>query len=84
MLEHGPRQAYAVSPTTLDKNQMTTYAIGDIHGCLDSLEALLGVVPFNRHDQVVFLGDYIDRGPDSKGVVERLCCIINLPLVTQM
>lgn len=49
---------------------MKTYAIGDIHGCLNSLKRLSDLVRFQRRDLIVFLGDYIDRGPDSKGVIE--------------
>ncbi len=55
------------------------YAIGDIHGRLDLLEDLLGRISDDatgyRADQerhLVFLGDYIDRGSESRGVVERL------------
>jgi serine/threonine protein phosphatase 1 len=48
------------------------YAIGDIHGCVDKLEALLDRLPLEPGDRLVFLGDYVDRGPDAKGVVERL------------
>ena len=53
---------------------MATIAIGDIHGNLKALEGLLEkVLPIlNRDDAVVFLGDYIDRGPDSRGCVERI------------
>ncbi len=46
------------------------WLIGDIHGCLSELEALLKKIP--QDDQLIFLGDYIDRGPDSKGCIERL------------
>lgn len=54
------------------------YAVGDIHGRLDLLNTLIESI---REDAerahahapiVVFLGDYIDRGPDSRGVIERL------------
>ena len=55
------------------------YAIGDIHGRLDLLECLLGLIDEDRKGReraavttFVFLGDYVDRGPDSKGVVARL------------
>lgn len=48
------------------------WAIGDIHGRLDKLDALLGKLPIEPGDRFVFLGDYVDRGPDSAGVVERL------------
>jgi len=53
---------------------MATIAIGDIHGNLGPLDDLLSrVVPEVRsEDTLVFLGDYIDRGPDSKGCVERI------------
>ena len=48
------------------------YAIGDIHGCLKTLKALLKKLPYQPDDLLVFIGDYIDRGPDSKGVLEFL------------
>lgn len=50
-----------------------TYVIGDIHGCLETLMELLGKInPDLEHDTLVFLGDYVDRGPDSKGVIDQL------------
>jgi serine/threonine protein phosphatase 1 len=52
-----------------------TYAIGDIHGCLDKLLDLVKRCQLDAGKQpakFVFLGDYIDRGPDSRGVVEFL------------
>jgi len=53
---------------------MATIAIGDIHGNLPALDDLLGQVSdeVGREDVVVFLGDYIDRGPDSRGCVEAI------------
>ena len=48
------------------------YAIGDIHGCSKALKALMAKLPLHPADQLVFLGDYIDRGPDSRGVVDFL------------
>lgn len=47
-------------------------AIGDIHGCQDHLRHLLDLVDLQAEDRMVFLGDYIDRGPDSKGVLDDL------------
>jgi serine/threonine protein phosphatase 1 len=48
-----------------------TFAIGDIHGELMQLKALMAKLPkLDAEDTVVFLGDYIDRGPHSKQVVE--------------
>lgn len=55
---------------------MPTYAIGDIHGCLEELEILIKKLEtqenFSEEDTLVFVGDYIDRGPDSKGVIDYL------------
>lgn len=49
------------------------YAVGDIHGCLDKLERLLAKIdPDPMRDQLIFLGDYIDRGPSSYEVVAYL------------
>ncbi len=47
-------------------------AVGDIHGQLTMLNRLLDDVQPQATDQFVFLGDYIDNGNDSRGVVERL------------
>lgn len=49
-----------------------TLAIGDIHGHFRALLKLEELVPFRDDDQLVFLGDYIDRGPDSKEVIQWL------------
>jgi len=48
------------------------YAIGDIHGELEKLERLLDTLQLAADDRLVFLGDYVDRGPESAGVVSRL------------
>jgi len=47
-------------------------AIGDIHGCAKTLEAMLTQLKAYPDAGFVFLGDYIDRGPDSYGVIELL------------
>jgi len=57
---------------------LRVYAVGDIHGRLDLLDAILTRIeadhaarpPAERH--IIFLGDLVDRGPDSAGVVERI------------
>jgi serine/threonine protein phosphatase 1 len=49
-----------------------TIAIGDIHGCSAALRALIDAVAPGPADTVVTLGDYIDHGPDSRGVLELL------------
>lgn len=51
---------------------MGIYAVGDIHGHLDKLESLINKLPLTTDDRLIFLGDYIDRGPDSMAVVEYL------------
>src|SRR5579864_2214761 len=63
---------------------MRTLAIGDIHGCLRALDALLNEVNPQSDDLVVTLGDYVDRGPESQDVLDRIlalrqeCRCINL------
>lgn len=52
------------------KNKLV--AIGDIHGCLKSIEALWNKLEPWSNLPHIFVGDYIDRGPDSKGVVDFL------------
>ncbi|KQV66223.1 metallophosphoesterase family protein [Rhizobium sp. Root1220] len=50
-----------------------TFAIGDIHGCIEPLNRLLDRIDaYASGGTVVFLGDYVDRGPDSRAVVARL------------
>jgi len=56
---------------------MRVYAVGDIHGCLIELDSLLATIlndaaGYDGERQLVFLGDYVDRGPDSRGVLDRL------------
>jgi serine/threonine protein phosphatase 1 len=52
----------------------TTCVIGDIHGCSSSLTQLLHKV-LHRADTFVFLGDYVDRGPNSKEVVATILAL---------
>ena len=54
---------------------MRTLVIGDIHGCLTALDAVLAFSGVSAADTLILLGDYIDRGPDPAGVIKR---IINL------
>jgi serine/threonine protein phosphatase 1 len=51
---------------------MRILAIGDIHGCLRAFDTLLEMVDPQPDDLLITLGDYVDRGPDSKGVLDRL------------
>lgn len=49
------------------------FAVGDIHGCHGKLVALMARLPIDKStDTLVFLGDYINRGPDSRKVVDTL------------
>lgn len=48
------------------------YAVGDIHGQVRMLRALLAGIPLKDEDTLLFIGDYIDRGEDSKAVIETL------------
>ena len=52
-----------------------TFAVGDIHGCYDELQVLIDAISPTTNDTLVFLGDYIDRGDNSKAVLDT---IINL------
>jgi len=51
---------------------MNKYAVSDIHGCLKTFKALLKKINFTKEDQLYILGDYIDRGPHSKGVFDYI------------
>lgn len=53
------------------------YAIGDVHGCLEQLNRLLNAIEMDLNKRgarghLIFLGDLVDRGPDSAGVIDRL------------
>lgn len=49
-----------------------TIAIGDIHGCSTALAKLIELIDPQPEDVVVPLGDFMDRGIDSKGVIDQL------------
>lgn len=57
---------------------MKRYVVGDIHGCYEELKELLRKIEHDAWEQeykIIFVGDYVDRGPDSKKVVE---CIMHM------
>ena len=56
------------------------YAVGDIHGEREMLQELLAKLPLQTGDRLVFMGDYVDRGPDSKGVVDTRYLVFDLSL----
>lgn len=51
---------------------MSTWAITDIHGCALTFQSLLRSIRFSREDTLFLLGDYIDRGPRSKQVLDTI------------
>lgn len=52
-----------------------TIAIGDVHGCSRALQAIVEAIAPQPHDQIVVLGDFIDRGPDTRGVIDELLAL---------
>jgi len=75
---NGLFEAYSSSPGPAGPDGYRAYAVGDVHGRLDLLDRLLSKIETDiasrrrRENFIVFLGDLIDRGPDSAAVVERL------------
>lgn len=75
---------FVAAPASLPPNQRV-YAIGDVHGCLDRLAAMHALIAADlaerpvREPLLVHLGDYVDRGPDSAGVVGRLAGRVTMP-----
>lgn len=69
------------SPASKPNMPQRVYAIGDVHGCAAQLDRLIAAI--DADDQacggppgtIILLGDLIDRGPDSAGVVERLIAL---------
>lgn len=54
-----------------------TLVISDIHGCIKQFDQLLIQVEFNpKYDQLILLGDYVDKGPHSKFVVDRVIDLV--------
>lgn len=51
---------------------MRKFTISDIHGCLKTFKALLNKIEFTKEDELYLLGDFIDRGPNSKGVFDDI------------
>ncbi len=56
----------------MKQNTGRTFVVGDIHGCATELERLLRRLELGPSDRIVFLGDYIDRGSDTRSVVDLL------------
>jgi serine/threonine protein phosphatase 1 len=73
------------APASLPPGQRI-YAVGDVHGCLDRLIALHELITEDlaerpiRHAELIHLGDYIDRGPESAQVIDWLLCEPPVPV----
>lgn len=57
---------------------MRRFVIGDIHGCGKALRALLETIAPKPDDELIFLGDYVDRGPSSRDCIEQLIAVQQL------
>ncbi|MFC6768593.1 metallophosphoesterase family protein [Natrinema soli] len=54
------------------ENRDDVYVVGDVHGCLDALEALLETLDLSGTDLAVFVGDLVRKGPESEAVLDRI------------
>lgn len=54
---------------------MRRFVIGDIHGCGKALRALIEAIDPAKNDELIFLGDYVDRGPDSRDVIDQIIAL---------
>ena len=54
------------------RKENNIFVLSDIHGCLKELQILIEQLPLNNKSILVFLGDYIDRGEDSNGVLDYI------------
>lgn len=79
------RTQVAAPTTPAVSDGAIVWAVGDIHGRLDLLQPLIEAIVADLHDAsatrkvVIFLGDYIDRGPDSRGVLRLLSGLSVVP-----
>lgn len=73
-----PDRVFSQDPVYRIPQGFRVFAIGDVHGCLDLLKKMQDAIAGDLIDNppeaahIVYLGDYIDRGPDSRGVIEYL------------
>lgn len=76
--------AYGYGPGIAGHPQMNSLAIGDIHGCSKALDALLQATESQQYDHFITLGDYVNKGPDTKGALDRLISLYNQGLLTPL
>ncbi|TVR50073.1 MAG: hypothetical protein EA425_10800, partial [Puniceicoccaceae bacterium] len=71
MARHAIRPA-KISPAMPRQEKERLIVIGDVHGCIRELEILLAQLAPRPGDRIVFLGDLVNRGPDSHAVIEKV------------
>ena len=54
---------------------MRRFVIGDIHGCAKALRTIIEAIEPNSDDELIFVGDYIDRGPNSRDVINQVIAL---------
>jgi len=54
---------------------MRRFAIGDIHGCAKALRSVIDAIDPQPDDEIVFMGDYVDRGPDSRDTIDQIIAL---------
>ncbi len=67
------KYTYPIPPVASNGRQLV---IPDVHGCIKSLEALVRKIDLQGEDQLFFLGDYINKGPDSRAVLDYLMTLV--------
>ncbi len=73
---------YDIKSPRKKKKQMSTYVIGDVHGCLDELKLLLDKIKFcQKLDTLYFVGDIINRGKDSLNTIQFIRSLSNAHVV---
>ena len=60
------------------------FVVGDIHGCAQELERLLAGLSLVPGDTIAFVGDYVDRGPASRAVLDQMLALERRPDVTSV
>jgi serine/threonine protein phosphatase 1 len=56
---------------------MRLFAVGDIHGCQTAFDVILSAIHLQPGDKIICLGDYINKGPETSGVIDRLIQLHN-------
>src|SRR5262245_5096396 len=59
-------------PRSRPMNAGRVIAVGDVHGCVHALDALISAIAPTPSDRLIFLGDLIDQGRDTRDVLDRL------------